>query len=82
MKTARDFPYIFKLPKFKNQWQATEWCTEQFGRRWSVIDNRAGVWCCFWLGTRGPGGYEWLFLNEQDAVLFALKWARFDNNSF
>lgn len=73
-KNARDFPYVFIVPKKQHQWQADVWCTEKFGKRWSPVDNRTGVWCCFWLGTRDVRGYEWLFLNEQDAVLFALRW--------
>lgn len=76
-KSSSDFPYVFHLPKKKNQWEADAWCTEHFGERWSVIDNRQGVWCCFWRGFRspGPGQYEWLFKNEQDAIMFALRWA-------
>jgi hypothetical protein len=57
-----------------NHWQATEWCTQQYGRRWSVVDNRAGTWCCFWAGQEQFGSYKWQFENEHDAVLFTLKW--------
>lgn len=73
-KSARDFPYVFVLPKIPNQWEADAWCTEQFGPRWSVVDNRDGVWCCFWRGRSVPGSYEWLFHNEKDALLFLMKW--------
>lgn len=61
----------------KNQWEIDEWCTKHFGKRWSVTDNREGVWCCFWRGFRspGPGHYEWLFENEEDAIMFSLRWA-------
>jgi hypothetical protein len=75
MKTARDFPYKFLIPKIRNQWEADAWCTQQFGKRWSVVDNREGVWCCFWRGRAMSGSYEWYFLNEQDAMMFALRWA-------
>lgn len=77
IKTSRDFPYVFLIPKKRNQWEADVWCTEHFGERWSVIDNRDGVWCCFWRGFRspGPGHYEWRFQNKQDAILFALRWS-------
>lgn len=71
-----DFPYVLIIPKIKNQWEADKWCTEKFGKKWSVVDNREGVWRCFWRGFKspGPGNYEWSFKNEQDAVLFALTW--------
>ena len=58
-----------------NHWQATDWCTQQLGRRWSVVDNRAGTWCCFWMGREQYGSYKWQFENQHDAVLFALRWA-------
>lgn len=74
-KSSRDFPYILVLSKMKNQWEADAWCTEQFGPRWNIVDNREGVWCCFWRGRGNPGSYEWLFCNEKDATLFALRWA-------
>lgn len=74
-KNSREFPYKIILPGLKNQWNATQWCENKFGKCYSVIDNRNGVWCCFWLGPRSSiSGYEWLFLNEKDAILFALKW--------
>ena len=57
---------------------ATEWCEQQFGQRWSAVDNRQGRWCCFWRGPRAPdpARWEWLFEHEQDAVLFSLKWLK------
>ena len=76
-RTARDFAHVIIMPKFPKQWQATRWCTEQFGPRWSAVSNRDGVWCCFWIGTRAQehsGKYEWLFEREADAVLFSLRW--------
>lgn len=55
--------------------QAAQWCSLRFGLRYSPIDNRQGRWCCFWLGIRSSaGGYEWFFSDEQDAVLFSLRW--------
>lgn len=73
-RASKDFPYVFKLPKMYNQWEASSWCEEQFGPRWSVVDNRQGVWCCFWRGRESPGMYEWYFKNERDALMFMLKW--------
>ena len=76
-RTARDFPYRLVMPKHQKQWEVDLWCKEQFGPRWSAVSNRAGVWCCFWIGTRAgedSGKYEWLFEREADAILFSLRW--------
>ena len=51
-----------------------KWCEERFGERWSAIDNREGIWCCFWGGRSIPGKYRFEFKNEQDALLFILTW--------
>ena len=63
--------------KKKENYQAADWCQQRWGKRWSTIDNRQGVWCCFWLGTRGPnsGKYIYHFKNEQDAIVFSLRWS-------
>jgi hypothetical protein len=58
-----------------NNWLATQWCIEQFGKRWDVIDNRDGTWCCFWAGREKFGSYKWHFENECDAIWFTLRWA-------
>ncbi len=73
-RTCRDFQYQFLLPKMRNHWEADQWCTKNFGKRWSVTDNRQGVWCCFWKGRAVPGSYEWFFANERDANWFILRW--------
>lgn len=75
IKSTNEFPYSFFLPRIKNQWEVTKWCTEKFGKRWSVVDNREGVWCCFWRGRIVPESYEWFFQNEKDALLFMLRWS-------
>jgi hypothetical protein len=58
-----------------NHWRATDWCTKQFGQRWSVVDNRDGVWCCFWAGREQFESYRWYFENECDAIWFTLRWS-------
>lgn len=58
-----------------HNWQMTAWCTEKFGKRWSAVDHREGIWCCFWAGPDSPGDYRWCFTNEQDMVMFVLRWA-------
>lgn len=78
MKSTHEFPHKLLLPKLTHQWEATDWCTQQFGQRWSIMDNRQGVWCCFWRGFRNSdraAAYEWYFQNEQDALMFLLRWS-------
>lgn len=58
---------------------ALTWCVEQFGPRWEATGCRTGVWAVFWGGFRrldwaNGATYDWHFLNEQDAMLFSLKW--------
>lgn len=68
--------YTVLVPKkpSKGHYDETSWCEEKFGKRWSVIDNRDGKWCCFWNGTNKPAWYRFHFKNEQDALLFSLTW--------
>jgi hypothetical protein len=73
MKTARDFPYQTVTDR-TNHGKAVEWCKEKFGPRWEAIGYREGTWCTFWQGRGVPGSYEWFFLNEQDYLMFTLKW--------
>lgn len=75
-KTSRDFPYKVLTKSKMTLWQ-TQWCEQHFGPRWSVTENRSGIWCCFWLGPRAnenAGKYEWSFLHEKDAIYFSLVW--------
>jgi len=58
----------------KNYWQAREWCMKQFGQRWSAVDNRDGIWCCFWAGRDQFSSYIWHFEHECDAMWFKLRW--------
>jgi hypothetical protein len=56
---------------------AAAWCEERWGKRWGAIENRQGIWSCFWAGHRGPnaGKYRYLFENEKDATMFILRWS-------
>jgi hypothetical protein len=54
---------------------AHDWCRENLGRRWSVIENQNGIWACFWGGTNDPKRYIFCFAESRDAVFFALKWS-------
>ena len=57
------------------QRKATPWCQEHFGKRWQAMDNRDGVWAVFWAGQDDFSTYRYIFANEQDMILFILRWA-------
>ena len=59
----------------ENLQRQIDWCTEKFGKRWSAIDNHEGTWTCFWAGVDSPRNYRWLFKEEKDLVMFALRWS-------
>jgi hypothetical protein len=55
---------------------AERWCRENLGKRWSVLDNRDGIWSCFWDGRRkNYAAYRYCFKNAEDATIFALKFS-------
>lgn len=74
---SSDFVHRVLMSKAKKQWEMNLWCQEQFGPRWEVTGNRSGRWCVFWRGLRDEDSstYEWLFVNEDDAMWFSLRWA-------
>ena len=56
------------------------WCHKQFGIRFSIVERltfgQHGVWQCLYDSRgRGHAVYKFSFDHEQDAVLFALRWA-------
>lgn len=53
---------------------ADRWCEEQFGERWNAITNRSGMWTVFWAGPTSPKSYNFHFSEEQDRLLFILRW--------
>ena len=57
------------------QREAALWCEEHFGKRWQAMDNRDGVWAVFWAGQDNFSTYQYIFANEQDMILFILRWA-------
>lgn len=61
----------------KNRHRDAElWCRENLGKRWSVVDNRDGIWSCFWDGFRKNGSfYRYCFKYAEDATIFALKFS-------
>ena len=72
----KDFKYTITVPKSGGDSHAaqTVWCEQKFGKRWGGIDNRDGVWFCYWPGPSDLRTYKWQFKNEQDAILFSLTW--------
>lgn len=73
---STDFVHQIQLSKIQHQWQVDQWCQEQFGPRWEATGNQSGRWCVFWRGLHQEDYslYEWLFVNEADALLFVLRW--------
>ena len=70
----RELPYTVRIHKSKHL-EAEAWCRKKLGKRWSVVDNRQGIWCCFWSGPRSNyGTYDYHFAHERDMVWFSLKW--------
>lgn len=52
-------------------YQIINWLTENFGRQWG-IDYNKGTWQFLWSGESTT--YDASFANEEDAVLFSLRW--------
>ena len=52
-----------------------QWCEEAVGARRDTI-NPDGIWTCYWEGPQIEYGtaHKWWFVNEKDAIIFALKW--------
>lgn len=70
----KKLPYTVRIPKEKQR-EAEAWCESNLGARWEAIGNRKGIWCCFWSGPRSNfGSYDFHFANEQDTLIFSLKW--------
>ena len=69
----KDLNYTVRIHRDRQR-EAERWCRENLGPRWSVTDNRQGIWCCFWAGLRQAyPGYDYHFANERDMIWFALK---------
>lgn len=70
---AKDLRYCVQIHKSKHI-AAEAWCRKHWGVRWTLTENRTGAWSCFWAGRDQPDQFTYYFVNEQDAVLFALTW--------
>jgi hypothetical protein len=75
------FPHYVVRHKQSEQelWAMRCWCTEHIGPQWSIEDRnwgkRNGTWSVIWCGPENFRNYQWMFKNEADAVLFALRWS-------
>ena len=70
----KQLPHSVRTPKLP--YDAHQWCNENIGVRFDIIDNKEGTWTTFWSGHTSPKTYDWYFKNEEDAVLFTLRWAK------
>jgi len=59
----------------KTHRDASEWCLENFGKRWEAVYGTDGTWTMFWAGPNYHNKYIFHFVNEQDKLMFILKWA-------
>lgn len=59
----------------KTHRNAGAWCSEQFGKRWEAIGNTDGAWTMFWAGRNDREKYIFHFVEEQDKLMFILKWS-------
>ena len=58
---------------YDKHYDAEHWCREQFGKRWTALDQ-VGQWACFWGGRNDHKRYRFCFAESRDAVFFAVKW--------
>ena len=58
---------------YDKHYDAEHWCREQFGKRWTALDQ-VGQWACFWAGSNDHKRYRFCFAESEDAVFFALRW--------
>lgn len=65
----------FKTPSQMDE--IAQWCEEMFGvRSGNHNEIQDGIWSCYWEGPQIEYGtaHKWWFVNEKDAIIFALKW--------
>ena len=74
----REYPlFPYKITVDNNSWwPADQWCEEMFGRKYSWSRFPDGRWSVnsVGLGMKHPAMLNFHFRNEEDAVIFALKW--------
>ena len=59
----------------KKHRDAKDWCLTQFGKRWKAIDDTDGGWTMFWAGREHHDKYIFHFVEEQDKLMFILRWS-------
>lgn len=70
------FPYTVHVTMkgLRDVFAVKNWCIEQYGKQFDVVDNRTGTWSYCWAGVERMRQYEYQFAREQDAVMFSLRW--------
>jgi hypothetical protein len=71
--SMNELSYTVRVHKSKYR-EVEQWCRRRLGERWSVVDNRQGLWACFWSGTEAFAHYNFHFAREEDMIWVALKW--------
>ena len=59
----------------KKHRDAGDWCLTQFGKRWEAVGNTDGAWTMFWACGSNHTKYIFHFVEEQDMLMFILKWS-------
>lgn len=55
--------------------KAEQWCHDTLGPRWQAVNCPEGAkWTMFWCGRASLGRYRVCFIDEQDLVVFLLRW--------
>jgi len=68
---------ILALDRNPNQRAAKiQFCKDNFGNRWRPLDDMSGTWDVHWAGYDNAADlYIWKFKNEEDAMMFKLRWS-------
>jgi hypothetical protein len=75
MSPTTDWHKIQVMPTISMRAAMASWCGDQFDRPWQAVDNRDGRWCYFWCGPSDHAYYRFHFRDQEDAVMFALRWS-------
>jgi len=52
-----------------------EWCESEMGPCYDMRYNREGKWMCGWGGPKESHSYRFVIRDQEDAVMFALRWS-------
>ena len=73
----KNFPYKITVGVLDHidDMLTSHWCEKQFGSRWDPIEHNKGKWYSCWVGWPGSKKRQFIFSDERDAVLFALRFS-------